>query len=175
MSDKKTDRIWLAVSIIGFFLLAISFFLMPIESRNDFDSLSAVSLIAGLLFWISIIIIVMSQIIISHRIKRWLSSIGMRRVRMKKIGIISFFQNRYGTISDISAIVSLIGFLVFVVLSHGIDRISYIFLILFLLSFSLHSILNGKSFFVIMNKNKIMRAIQKNRANQKIKLEENGK
>lgn len=167
MKSKKTDYAWLTASIISFLLLSISFLLMPIESKNASDEVSIISILAGALFWISIVCGIATQAVLSHRIKSWLASNRIRSGRLvRKCGLISFFKNPFAVVADIAMIVGLIGLVITVILTHGIGYVCYVFLALFVFSFTMHCILNGKTFYVIENKGKIEQALQKERANQ---------
>ena len=61
-------------------------------------------------------------------------------------GIISFFQNPVGAVSDILLFVSLICLLIFMKLRIGENAVQFIFITLLVFSFRFHCILNGKNF-----------------------------
>lgn len=167
MKSPKVDYAWLCASIASFLLLSISFLLMPVESKSATQGISIISLIAGVLFWLSIILGIVTQAVLSHRIKSWLASNHVRRGRIvKKVGIISFFKNSFGIASDVAMIIGLICLVISVIVTHGIGFTCYVFLSLFVFSFSMHCIFNGKTYYVIKNKDKIQQALQKERANQ---------
>ncbi len=174
MKTQKKDHIWLAVSIISFLLLSISFLLMPIESKSTTESISVISLISGVLFWLSIICGIVTQVALSNRSKVWLASNKIRRNNIKRrLGIVSFFQNRFAVVADITMIIGLVGLIISVLMTNGIGYACYIFLALFVFSFSMHCILNGKTFYVITNKGKIQQVFQKE--NNRDKREETSK
>ncbi len=167
MKSKKVDYIWLFASIVSFLLLSVSFLLMPIESENTTEGISLITMVAGVMFWLSIICGIVTQAILSHKVKSWLASNRVRRGRIvKNIGVISFFQNPFAIVADIATVIGLVGLIIAVLLTHGIGYACYIFLSLFVFSFSMHCILNGKNFYVIENKTKIQQTLQKERANQ---------
>ncbi|MGN1319887.1 MAG: hypothetical protein ACI4U6_02090 [Acutalibacteraceae bacterium] len=167
MRGKRTDYAWLIASIISFLLLSISFLLMPIESNNATEGVSIITILSGAIFWISIVCGIVTQAVLSHRIKSWLASNRIRNGRLaRKCGVISFFKNPFAVAADIAMIVGLIGLVITIILTHGIGYTCYVFLALFVFSFSMHCILNGKIFYVIENKSKIQLALQKERVNQ---------
>ncbi len=176
MKKDKKDYIWLAASVMSFLLLAVSFLLMPLEVTNTLDGFSIINYLAGIIFWLSIILIIITQIVAAKRRKKWLNSNGIKKVSsLKTPGIISFFRNIYGVVADIMALISLIGFIAFFFITNGTGYICYVFIALFIFSFGMHCIFNGKSFFVITNKDKIMQILQKERTNQSQNRKEKSK
>lgn len=166
MKSKRTDYAWLIASIVSFLLLSISFLLMPIECNNVLGGVS-IPMLAGVLFWSSIVCGIVTQVVLAHRIKSWLASNKIKCGRsVRKYGLISFFKNPFAIAADIAMIVGLVGLVVSIVLTHGIGYVCYVFLALFVFSFSMHCILNGKTFYTMKNKSKILLALQKERVNQ---------
>ncbi len=154
---NKSDFIWITVSVISFLMFSMSFILMAVESKDVLKGISITSLLAGIFFWIFLLMSTVSQIVISKRTKKWLSVNKVRRSHIKKkMGVFSFFQNKYATIADITAVASFIGLLVSLIATNAAGQICYIFLSLFIFSFSMHCFLNSKSFYVLTNKDKIL-------------------
>ncbi len=164
MRKQKADYVLLIVSVVSFFMLSISFLLMPIENKEDITSLSTTAFFAGIMFWVSVVLGIVTQVVISVKTKKWLASnnVKIKKGRSsKKPGIISFFKNTLATIADIAMFISLLGLVISIIATQGIAYICYIFLALFVFTFSMHCILNGKSYYIISNKNKILRSLQK--------------
>lgn len=166
MSRKQVDSIWLGISIFFFFMLSVSFLLMPLGSETPTESISLYTLVAGLMFWISIVMGIVTQCVLAYRRKDWYVIHRIRKARAsQKIGFVSFFKNTYAAIADVVAIFSLIGLVIAMIATHGSGYICYVFVSLFVFSFSMHCILNGKVFYHIVNQNKLLQAIEKERAN----------
>lgn len=166
MSRKQVDLIWLGLSIFFFLMLSVSFLLMPLGSETSTESISPYTLVAGLMFWISIIMGIATQCVLASRRKSWYTIHRIRKARApQKIGLISFFKNFYAIIADIVAFVSLIGLVISMVATQGTGYICYVFVSLFILSFSMHCILNGKVYYHVINQEKMLQAIEKERAN----------
>lgn len=161
MKRKQIDYILLSISIISFLLLAFSFMLMPIESKTFSGNLSIFSLIAGLIFWISLATGTATQIVLTRHRKMWYVSNRVRVRKSTRTGVISFFKNAYATVADIALMLSLIGLIVVMVATHGIGYICYVFISLFIFSFSMHCILNGKNYYYVINKNKLLQTLEK--------------
>ncbi len=173
MRSQKGDYVWFFISLISFLSLSASFLIMPLNSDITIGNLSIVALVSGLLFWASLVCGIFTQIVISRRVKDWLAANRIRKSSLiGRAGAISFFRNAYAVISDIVTIISLIGLLISMVLTHAVGYICYIFLAVFVFSFCMHCILNGNSFYIISNKDKIYQAINKERTNTGDKLKE---
>lgn len=166
MSRKQVDTIWLGFSIFFFLMFAVSFLLMPLGSETPIESISAYTMVAGLMFWISIIMGIVTQCVLAHRRRSWYVIHRIRKARAtQKIGLISFFKNSYATVADAVTILSLIGLVIAMIATQGTGYICYVLVSLFVFSFSMHCILNGKVFYHIINQNKMLQAIEKERAN----------
>ena len=166
MNKKRTDVVWLGVSVFFFLMLSISFLLMPIEGGNPEKSLSGYGLAAGAMFWLSIIMMIVTQSVLARRRKSWCTAHRIRKSKMpQKIGLISFFKNGYAIIADVVTVISLAGFIIAMFATQGTGYICYVFASLFVFSFSMHCVLNGKVYYYIVNKDKMLKAIEKERAN----------
>lgn len=166
MSRKSVDTIWLGLSIFFFLMFAVSFLLMPLGSETPTENISAYTMVAGLMFWISIIMGIVTQCVLAHRRRSWYVIHRIRKVRAtQKVGLISFFKNSYAVVADVVTILSLIGLVIAMIATQGTGYICYVLVSLFVFSFSMHCILNGKVFYHIINQNKMLQAIEKERAN----------
>lgn len=166
MSRKSVDTIWLGLSIFFFLMFSVSFLLMPLGSESPTENISAYTMVAGLMFWISIIMGIATQCVLAHRRRSWYVIHRIRKVRAtQKVGLISFFKNSYATVADAVTILSLIGLVIAMIATQGTGYICYVLVSLFVFSFSMHCILNGKVFYHIINQNKMLQAIEKERAN----------
>lgn len=166
MNKKKVDKIWFGFSIFFFLMLAVSFLLMPLGSEIPTESISTYTLVAGLMFWISIIMGIVTQCVLAFRRKSWYVIHRIKEERTsQKIGLVSFFQNIYATVADVVAILSLVGLVIAMIETQGTGYICYVFVSLFVFSFSMHCILNGKIYYYVINQNKMLQAIEKERAN----------
>ena len=177
MNRKQVDSIWLGVSIFFFFMLAVSFLLMPLESETPTESLSIYTLVAGLMFWISIMMGIVTQCVLAHRRKSWHTIHRIKKARLsQRVGIISFFQNTYAAVADVFTILSILGLIIAMIVTQGMGYVCYILVCLFVFSFSMHCILNGKIFYYIINQDKILKTIEKERINsvKKERKERNG-
>lgn len=166
MSRRSIDTIWLGLSIFFFLMLAVSFLLMPLGSETHTENISAYTMVAGLMFWISIIMGIVTQCVLAHRRRSWYVIHRVRKVRAtQRVGLLSFFKNFYATVADAVTIFSLIGLVIAMIATQGTGYICYVLVSLFVFSFSMHCILNGKVFYHVINQNKLLQAIEKERAN----------
>ena len=102
MKNKKVDFIWLAVSCLSFLIFSVSFMIMPFESASAEDGFSIAAHLSGLMFWISLLIGVISQtVLVSRRSRRNIVS-RVRRIKdTQNIGMFCFFKNKLATVFDI--------------------------------------------------------------------------
>ncbi len=157
MRRKQVDLIWLVGSIVSFLLLAISFLLMSIESGNTSDSISVITIVSGAIFWVSIILGIVTQCVLTNRRKKWYAENRVSQSEIKqRIGLISFFKSKYAAVADIITAISLIGFIIAVFVTQGTGVVCYVFLAVFVFSFSLHCILNGKNFYYVLNQERLL-------------------
>ena len=173
MIKKYTDKILLVASMLCYLVLAISFLLMPLEGKIIAANVSLYSLIAGLAFWLSIIGGIATQCILANRRKKWFSKHHIKRVKHSdKIGLISCMKNIYAVVADIFVAVGVIGLIVSVIATQATGYVCYVFVSLLVFSFSMHCILNGKIYYFVINKEKMLKALEREKAN---KLKEEGK
>ena len=166
MKRKKTDELLLILSVFCFLLLGLTFILMPIDSDATEAETSVITLVTGVLFWFSLVMGLVTQVILSVRRKKNLS---VNRKDGLKIGFISFFKNIYATIADIGMVCSLIGLVITMIVTQSTGFLCYVFAGIFVFLFCMHCILNGKVFYYISHSNK---SSFKKRANN---LENKGK
>ena len=152
---KKVDLIWLGISIGSYLLLSISFLIMPLGVPGE--DYAVMSILPGVLFWVSLILGLVSQVVLGNRRAKWFELQGVRRhtVRKGKIGLIRFWQNIPAKIADVVFVVSLIAFLVATKTTHGIGYICYVLLATCVFSFCSHCIFNGKIYEYITKQEKI--------------------
>lgn len=108
-------------------------------------------LVIGLavLFWIGL---VLEQLFLwrANSLRKKLESVGKSRKNRGmadgRPGIISFFQNRPGMVSDVLLVLSVLCLIVFMALQIGEDVVQFILITIIVLTFRLHCILNGRNF-----------------------------
>ncbi len=148
--NRQKGMVWLLISTISFFMMSISFLLMPIDF--DKNNLKFLGIAVGVMFWTFLVLGIVSQFVLSSNKKNWLSKNRMRRFSMKKkIGLISFCQNLPACVADGLTVIGLIGLIISVIVTNGVGFMCYFFLALFVFSFCMHCILNGKIYYILMN------------------------
>ena len=166
MKKNIADRVWFTLSVISFALLSASFLLMSADSGDAEKGLSTMALMAGILFWVSLVFAIVTQVVLSHRRKAWFLSNKIRKKRFShKMGAISFFKNLYAVIADVATVICIIGLVVSVILTDATGYACYVFVSLLVFSFSMHCILNGNIYYYIFNQDVIIKTIEKERSN----------
>jgi len=153
MKNKNKIKFWLFLSIGSFFLMAVSFLIMPF-GNNVLEKQSPVSIIAGLMFWIFLIFGIVAQIITAKLFKENLKSyqIKMLKNNKKRVGIISFFENIPAMVADILCVLSLIVLIVLLALGST-SYICYVLIFVFVFALCMHCVLNGKIYNTLFTKN----------------------
>ena len=161
MRNKK-EFIVLYISIACFFLMSLSFLFMPIDTSTQ--NYKLVNALTGIFYWVFLILGCVTQVILSKMRKKWLieNRIKKYELRRQKIGMLSFMKNKYGLVADILLLVSIIGLIVASIVTEGIGYICYIFMATLVFSFCMHCILNGKIYYYLTNREKILKCFQMN-------------
>ena len=165
MSRKKIDRLLLGFSIFFFLVFSASFLLMPLGEERADGGITSYAFAAGLMFWVSLFLGMVTQIILSHRRKVWYAAHNSRAAAARKIGLISWFKNVYASIADGMTLLSLVGVVVAYVLTDGIGYVCYVMAFLLMFSFCMHCILNGKNFYYVNHGNDLPKSPEKEAAN----------
>ena len=146
----KKELIWLSISIAGFAILSVSFLLMPVESH------AVISKIAGLMFWLGLVIGIMFQILLARHKKIGMTKNRIQRLANQRIkpGIFSLFKNPMTIVFDLLMAIGLVGLISSMILTKGMGYICYMFISITVFSFSMHCIFNGRIYIYISNKEK---------------------
>lgn len=139
MKDSIIKRTEL-FSFISFFVSSLSFAFFDCIDYQGVGISLVLGYILPALFWIGIIIGVAFQIVISTKLK----------ITRKKHGVISFFKNKVAVVVDIIAILSLI-ISIFIIVLDANHKIAFIIFSIFIFSFEMHCITNGKNFIYLIN------------------------
>lgn len=164
MGNKK-GFMMLYISIGSFFLMSVSFLLMPIDFAAK--GLQFFNLLIGIMFWAFLILGIVTQVILGQIRKNWFIRNRIRRFQFRsKVGLVSFAQNLPACIADGIFLVSLIGLIISVIVTNGIGYACYIFMALLVFSFCMHCILNGKIYYFLTNQEKILKTSQPKRLDE---------
>lgn len=133
------------ISILAFVFSSASFMLFYFVDYQKNNFTKALGYLLPAIFWLGLIIAVVMQILISLKLKM--------EVTKNKIGVVSFFKNKYAVVFDVLMIVSIIITLILLV-KHVNNFIVFLIISLLIISFEMHCILNGKYFnTVFLDKN----------------------
>lgn len=140
MSNSKK---LILIQIISFFISSVSMCFMPLGSYYDGKLQKGIAMILGVIFWIFLIAGFVLNIVIRKTDKD-------KNVK-GRCGIIRLFQNKYAKIADVILIISFIVSVITIV-SKSTIYLGAVVLFVFVFSFEMHCILNGKYFNVIFLK-----------------------
>lgn len=149
----------LYISIGSFFLMSVSFLLMPIDFAAK--EMSKGSIVVGIMFWASLVLGVATQVLLGYARKTWFVRNRIRRSRTKsRVGVIAFLQNVPACIADGLLAVSLIALSVAVVVTDATGYLCYVFMALTVFAFCMHCIFNGKVYYFLTNQDALLKASQ---------------
>ena len=139
----------LSLSMIGFFISALSVFLLPFSESNNEEPLSVVGVAIGLLFWAGLFIG------ISLFFMTWVSvKKDERYIRLKenvRPGYLSFCSNKWAKINDIVFCLAVIIVAISVTVPTLPDILILLGLFFAIYNFCLHFILNGRVYKFLFN------------------------
>lgn len=165
-SKQKRDTYVLAFSIICFMVFALSIIPMY-ATRTELDSTSK---IYGVIFWISLIGGAISQFALWLSYKRWMRIYRIRRKKRRNPGIITFFSNKYAKVADISFVI--VAFITILAFTTDYELWCYIMLSLLIFAFSMHCILNGKTYYHVLKQDKILIKLLRKKQREEQKKDE---
>ena len=152
MNRKRTDSILLAISTIGFFLMSVSFILMPLESMGVFP---------GAVFWAGLVLGVALQIVLEARRRAFFAKYNMKCRKMQKPrnGLLTFGSNPLAKIADGAMIISAGATIIAYISTKGLGVACYVFIAATVFTFCLHCILNGRIYFHAKNQMKVQQVL----------------
>lgn len=144
MNAIHTVRRYFLLSAVSLSVMAAAFLVMPLVS--DLDESGRPALVAvGAVFWLSAIIGYGFLFLANRRRKQFILrrydgnlSMGCRP------GLITFFQNKPAAVADVTMAVSLLLLIIVGLTDWNNSYLVYVLLFLFLLSFHMHGLLNGR-------------------------------
>lgn len=132
----------LYVQIISFLISSISLSLTSFVSYEDGTAKIVFSIIVGLLFWIGLAVGIILNFMLKNKTKNRLEN-------EKGIGLICFFKNKIAICFDVAMIFLLVASIVVIAIQTE-SFIGSIVIALFVFSFEMHCIFNGKIFKCLM-------------------------
>lgn len=131
-------------------LLAATFLVMPFSVEAES---SVPVIIVGAVFWAGFLFSVIFLILTLVMYKKWHKREHGDEIPKKRLpGVLRFFRNIYASLADGVFIASTISFIVLMFTRYDGAYVVYVLLFLMIVSFSLHSILNGNIYNEIKNK-----------------------
>lgn len=128
------------------FLSSFSLVIIPFSDFKGTNIQKVLAYVIGASFWLLLIVAWAIQIILSKRLKS----------EPKKIGLISFFSNKFAIAADVITLISLIASIVMTIISSSFvipEIISYLIISVFFFSLQMHCVCNGKVFKYILKIN----------------------
>ncbi len=140
--ETKKNRMLLWLTLGGFCVMGVSFLLMMPHPKLSGPT---ASLLAGILFWLSLVTGVTCQSILSCRRRAWERK-NHKKSGWKKVGLFCFWQNRAAAVADTLMAASLVALIISLAVTNASGYACYVFLGLFVTAFASHCIFNGKNY-----------------------------
>lgn len=146
--NANKSKLLLLVSVACFLLMSVDFLIMPIGNNVE-KNMRWFEVLTGILFWLPLIIGAILQVVLSLNYKKN----NKNMIDNKQFGAISFFKNKIAAVFDVISIISLITFIAMLIFTSATSYFCYILISLFVFSFCMHCVLNGKIFNSLFTKN----------------------
>lgn len=153
MEKKNMDRVILWASAAGFFVMSLSFLLIPAEKLGY---------LPGILFWGGMIGGITLQTLLEHRRRK--TGTGRRRRNERRNGFWSVGSNREALVADCVFLGSIIFTVLAFVLTRGMGYVCYCAIALMLFSFCMHCVLNGRNYSRLYDSRKTQRKLNNKKA-----------
>ena len=135
------------ISTLGFFVMSLSLLFMYQDIL--YIGMPIREVIASIVFWVMLLIGILVQIMLYISMRESIKSDFATKKR--KIGLICLFSNRYADVADLLMIVSMIILIISFILTDASNYFNYIILSVFVFSFSMHCVLNGRKFYYMIH------------------------
>ena len=146
--EAKKNRMLLWLTFGGFCMMGVSFLLMMPHPKLDGP---AVSLLAGILFWLSLVMGITCQSILSGQRRAWERK-NRKKSDWKQVGLFCFWQNKAAAVADVLMATSLLALVISLAVTNASGYACYVFLGLFVAALASHGIFNGKNFRYVFSK-----------------------
>ncbi|MBQ9516487.1 MAG: hypothetical protein IJR60_00220 [Eubacterium sp.] len=140
--ELKSLKNYQIISIAAFFMSSLQPILMSSAGFDEEGTRRVLAYGSAILFWLFLAIGIVTQIIMYIKLKGEIKGAP---------GIFSFFKNSISAVFDVLCAVSLVANIVLMIKSET-DFIGYLAISVFIFSFEMHCVLNGRKFNEIINK-----------------------
>lgn len=141
-SQKRRKRMFMLY--VSFLLvLSISILLMPIASSQK-EQTQIPMFLSGGCFWLGLIGTIMMALRI-NKARKMSTMFKDKQSNEKQLGLCSFFKNKEAKIADVAMLISVVCFIITRICTENLYW-QFIFLALFVFSFGMHCMLNGKNY-----------------------------
>ena len=156
MQGRQTGMNLLRISVGGFLVMSLSFLLMPV---------SGLGIIPGLLFWLGLILGVISQIFLEIQRRRFFRAHNVDRKKMQKphCGLLTFGSNRYAKTMDNAFLICMVFSVVVFWATKGFGYICNFCISLTVFIFCLHCVLNGRNYFHVTHFETVQKVVGANK------------
>lgn len=134
---------YLLTEISMFFLSDLGLFLSQFVVKSDGQTNRIIAVISGLLFWMGLIIAIVFGLLQNKMITN--------KYKDNKIALIKFFSNKPAFVFDVLLVVSFVAFVICMIINR-MSNIATIFFSVFIFSFEMHCVFNGKNYKYIISK-----------------------
>lgn len=147
---KPAIRFLMGLYVFFTFVLGATFPAMPFSVKAQTNTPVVV---VGITFWVGLLFSLLFLVLTLVKYKKWHKQEHGDEIPEKRLpGVLRFFINTKASIADGVFLASTISFIVLMFTKYSNAYVVYILLFLMIVSFSLHSILNGSIYNEIKKK-----------------------
>lgn len=155
MSKKRIELILLWASLGSFFMMSVSFLLMPIES---------ITILPGLLFWLGLLLGTGLMILLELRRRAFLKK-NSKDSKKQRIGLLRLASNSPALIGDVALGISMIATLVSFLITKGYGAACYFSIAATMFFFCMHCVLNGRIYLYVTSREHTQQEPKNTKAN----------
>lgn len=150
---KDKGSIFLYASIASFLIMSGSFLIMPFADFSNDKTF--ISFLPGILFWLFLFLGIAMTILFGNWREKIQKKQGDTEEKVKyTIGVMSVFKSRTGAVFDILTVFMLLVFIICMLITNASGYICYAAVSLFVFSFCMHCIFNGKNYLYFIKSKK---------------------
>lgn len=157
MKEITKDFLLLMLAVFGFFLMSVSFLLMPVQQ---------LALLPGSLFWGGLLFGAIMLIVLETRRRVFYKHYGcnIKRIQKSRNGLMSICSNREATVSDCILLAGLVAAVPAFVFTKGTGYLCYVCISIVSFVFCLRCILNGRLYHHLKKRDEILKTMNATKA-----------
>lgn len=141
------------LSFFSFVCACLSLCMVPFVGDASQGAVRVTVFLTSAVFWVGLIVgtvLIIKMNRLCKKIEKQLRQNNQKTFELLRIGVISFFRNKYAAVADLCMILFIVILIAALIINRTSDEFYIFNLVMLILSFISHSFLNGKSFMYIL-------------------------